>query len=56
MTINGKRIDGIKYISTIDDETLDIVLFDENKAQQLKNELTSYQVRKINYTDLRKVQ
>ncbi|MFC6177385.1 RES family NAD+ phosphorylase [Companilactobacillus huachuanensis] len=55
MQIDGKKVDGIKYISTIDDETRDIVLFDENKAIQLKDELLTYQVKKISYTNLKKV-
>lgn len=56
MKIDGVEVDGIKYISTIDNETQDIVLFDENKAVQLKDELLTYQVKKISYTNLKKVQ
>lgn len=50
------NVDGIIYESTIDNDTKDLVLFDDEKVHLLEEETINYVVKGINYTQLDKLE
>ncbi|WP_119318046.1 RES family NAD+ phosphorylase [Companilactobacillus formosensis] len=53
MGTKDQHIDGIRYKSTVDDETVDIVLFDGKKVKQLDKEIRTYNIQQITYPTLK---
>ena len=50
------NVDGIIYESTINNDTKDLVLFDDRKVHLLEDETVNYVIEGINYTQLHKLE